>query len=290
MATLTVYADYDKYILSYSTSSYSAARAGASFSVEDIEYIHSGQFKDVGGSLWRCYESPIRYDTSALGDADIVTAVSEYLYLTLNECDTVGFVDQSRSYDFGDEITSADWVAGDDLAALTLLSSFTIETSTPTGLKEFPSSSNFVAAVNTTGYTYTMHSSSRLEAGNTPSDDESIRWGSASSGSFRPRLVITYTPATAGTGEIQAPTAQLSGVGTVTITGTGAVTAAMPQLLGAGFAGAPGVVYGVGSVRAAMPTLDGVGGHLIPQEMALDQRLTKARLIQWLGKTKLYGG
>ena len=104
------------------------------------------------------------------------------------------------------------------------------------------------------------------------------------------RVYVVHDPVVDMTGSVSAAMPTLSGLGTVTVTGTGAVSAAMPMLDGVGFRGAAGVVYGVGSVRAAMPTLDGVGGHLIPQEMALDQRLTKARLIQWLGKTKLYGG
>ena len=156
MATLTVYAKTsDGYIDSYSTD-YSAARAGTGTLYVDTpgDTLSCGQF--LIGDTYHVYEAFFQYDTSALPDASVVFAVKEELYLSLDQSYT-DYTEEVRTYDWGDTLTTDDWVAGANLGNYTLLSSRTVNPSA--GYNEFPTSANFIAAISKTGDTRLFHSS-----------------------------------------------------------------------------------------------------------------------------------
>lgn len=191
MATLTVYAKTsDGYIDSYSTD-YSTARAGTGGLTLDYpgNTLLCGQY--LIGDTYHVYEAFFQYDTSPLPDASIVSSVKEELYLALDQSYT-DYTEEVRAYDWGDTLTTADWISGANLGNYTLLSSKTVSPSA--GYNEFSTSENFIAAVSKTGDTRLFHSSSRHRIGNAPIGGECVTWYSADqSGTTQdPKLTVEY--------------------------------------------------------------------------------------------------
>lgn len=191
MATLTVYAKTSDGYLDSSSTDYSTARAGTgTLSVYTINNaLMCGQI--LLGDSYHVYEAFLQYDTSALPDASVISSVKEELYLALDQSYT-DYTEEVRAYDWGDTLTTDDWVAGANLGNYTLLSSKTVSPSA--GYNEFPTSANFIAAISKTGDTRLFHSSNRQRAGNTPIGGESVNWYSADqSGTTQdPKLTIEY--------------------------------------------------------------------------------------------------
>lgn len=192
MATLTVYAKTsDGYLDSYSTD-YSTARAGTGTLYVDTTNNALVCGQTLLGDTYHVYEAFLQYDTSALPDASVISSVKEELYLSLDQSYTADYTEEVRAYDWGDTLTADDWVAGANLGNYTLLSSKTVSPSA--GYNEFPTSADFVAAINKTGDTRLFHSSNRHRIGNAPIGGENVNWYSADqSGTTQdPKLTIEY--------------------------------------------------------------------------------------------------
>lgn len=192
MATLVVYAKTsDGYLDSYSDT-YSIARAGTGYIqvFTGVNAVQTGQWNNDG--TYHIYEAFLQYDTSAIPDYAYVESVKEELYLANDFTFSSNFIEEVRSYDWGDTLTAADWVAGANLGNYTLLSSKTVSPSA--GYNEFPTSANFIAAINKTGDTRLFHSSDRVRSNTTPIGAEYIQWYSAEqTGTTQdPKLTVEY--------------------------------------------------------------------------------------------------
>lgn len=194
MATLVVYAKTsDGFITSSYDGVYTTARAGTGTLQVDTAYEAVNVGQSVGGQYtsYACYEAFFQYDTSSLPGTAIVSAVKEELYLYSDHTVT-DYTEEVRTIDWGTELTTADYVAGANLGNYTLLSSKAISPSA--GYNEFPTSANFVSAINKTGDTRLFHSSSRLRTGNQPTGNEFVLWYDAdrTGTSQDPKLTIEY--------------------------------------------------------------------------------------------------
>lgn len=191
MATLVVYAKTSDGYITSSNETYVTARAGTGTLQVDTEYtaVNVGQWN--GGSSFQIYEAFFQYDTSALPDASFVSTVKEELYLYSDHTAT-DYTEEVRAFDWGDTLTTADWIAGANLGNYTLLSSKSVNPSA--GYNEFPTSAAFIAAINKTGSTRLFHSSSRHRIGNEPSGAEFTLWYSTDeTGTDKdPKLTIDY--------------------------------------------------------------------------------------------------
>ena len=192
MATLIVYDTTPtgaREVRSNSTV-YATARAGASLITETADWI--GQ--DFGTPLHYCFECYYQFDTSALGADATVSAVSLELD-GLTDNSTTDSTFEARAYDWGGTVTTADWVAGDSLAALTLLATWATS-GFSAGYNAFTSDAAFPAAINRTGFTRFLIASDRLRLATTPTGPEKVSFvGPANPANPPnvPKLTVTYT-------------------------------------------------------------------------------------------------
>ena len=214
MTTVTAYGiSRDGYLLGADNTVYSAAREGTTTVGYNLAALIAGQY---GAGSYACYESFIAFDTSSIPDGATITQVELSLYLTDDKSDT-DFTVQVRPKTWtGSGLTPADWVAGADIDALTLLATLNSSGIGATGAyKTFAENgSNFRAAINKTGNTELILTSSRHAAGNTPTGYEYLVFQDADNAGTDqdPKLVVTYTENTNYTQSTSGTTGSLSGV------------------------------------------------------------------------------
>lgn len=184
----------------YYNSDYATARAGGgsnrSSDNAGTEY-RVGQAKI--SSNYYCFEVFQRFDTSAIPDDAIITAATLYAYFMMDGS-TTDFVIEARAHSgWGTSIGTEDFVPGASLSELTLLASYSTASGVPTNAyTQFSSEDAFLSAINRSGNTDIIISSSRQRGGNQPSGDESVYIWSAeenSAAETRPRLVVTWSAA-----------------------------------------------------------------------------------------------
>lgn len=200
MATLTVYpgAGGNDGIVSSTNATYLTARAGSGLVVSDTSGVPNvGQLNILGN--YSCYEMFVQFDTSALGASAIVSAASLKLVLILDSS-TNDFTNEARISNWGASLTTADWVAGASLSALTSVA--TLSTSgigATDSYKTFAENgTNFQTNISLTGTTYLLIDSSRHVAGNVPGANvsEFVGWEATERNagtSTDPKIDITYT-------------------------------------------------------------------------------------------------
>lgn len=160
------------------SSIWTTARAGANLAaIQAVEgyYPAIGVFY-TGSGMCQFVQTFWSFDTSVIPDGAIVTAVD----LQMLHATPIGasFLVEVRAHEWGDAITTADWVAGDNLAGKTLLASVMSGdlSSAPVTLT---SGSTLVGAIvdaiNTTGHIRLMASSKRQRIGPEPWYDEYVR-------------------------------------------------------------------------------------------------------------------
>lgn len=197
MTTYTIYGDTaDGYIVSYAAT-YANARAGSGTLEENTSgTLDVGQF--VIGDYY-CYESFISFDTSSITDSETVSAATLSIY-GFFDYSTTNFTVNARTRDWGASLTTGDWVAGASVSANTLLATFASAGFSASGYNAFTSEVAMLAAVNKTGTTRMMLSSSRHEGNNTPGGDESLSFLSAdeSGTTTDPKLVVEAAAAGGG--------------------------------------------------------------------------------------------
>ena len=209
MATLTVYAEASDGRITSSSTTYATARSGSSLVVNTTAAMMVGQ--RYLSTTYYTYLGYTQYDTSSLSGQE-VSAAAEYLYLSGDSTDA-DYLEEVRAYDWSTTLTTADWVAGANLGDYTLLSSKTVSPSA--GYNEFPTSANFIANINTGGFTRLVHSSSRHRNGDVPTASEFVSWLSseAAGTTSDPKLVITYAPPVPNT-------VNISGAGDISAAGS----------------------------------------------------------------------
>jgi len=231
VAELTVYGvDADGMIRS-SSATYATARTGSGTLTLNPEGtgLYSGQLYSSG--TYYLDESFFAFDTSGLPDDAIIQTVVLSLWgissSTLNDR-----VHEVRAYDWGDTVTTGDWISGADLGSSTLVASLADEDFAYETYAAFTSEAAFLTAINKTGVTRLVMASSRLRLGTAPTGLERESWAGGEA-TDPPKLVITYTVPIAhegsvtfhGTGSFQSA-AQCNYSGSVTFHGAGRFTAA----------------------------------------------------------------
>lgn len=180
----------DGYV-SGSSGTYATARSGAGSYVADSSSnpLYFGQFLLTG--TYTLYESFLSFDTSALPDADTISAA--VLSGFLNDNHTSGsFTLQARLQDWGTSVTTGDWVAGASLSGLTLLATLDTSLFSTTAYYAFTDVA-MPANVNKTGVTRMLLCSSRLVSGTAPAGLEYGAFTIDHSGTSNdPKLDVTH--------------------------------------------------------------------------------------------------
>lgn len=198
MPTITVYADAgsnDGYISS-TNSTYSTARSGGTLTADT-----SGTTVTIGQNFssptYACYEAFFSFDTSFVGFASSVSSATFSLYGNLDWSFT-DFTIEARISDWGTSLTTADWVAGASLSALTSVATFATSSTFSTSAYNAFTNVAFPANINKSGSTRIICYSSRHSGNNTPSSAEYVIAYSAdqTGTSNDPKLSITYTETT----------------------------------------------------------------------------------------------
>jgi hypothetical protein len=234
MTTTTVYADTSDGKIISEDATYSTCRAGAALSQT------TNATADRVGQLtgYECHELFFRFDTSSIPDTDTVD--SAVFSLDGNtDASTTDFTMEARASAWGATLTTADWVAGADLGALTLLASLSTA-SYSAGYMDFTSDAAFPANVSKTGYTELLVCSSRHRVGTAPTGNEYVvvTMADTAGTTTDPKLVVVHSVAavnaTVTPGVIAAvaalPATGLSAGSTVT-PGVIANTVGVPQAL-----------------------------------------------------------
>lgn len=201
MATVTIYGNTNDGFISSSSTTYLTARSGGgSFSTDTSSTTFNvGETYNGITSTYTLYEGFIEFSTSA---ANIVSATSATLDLYL---DTRSITNSQTFYvrqrDWGGTVTTADWVSGGSLSALTLAASYPFTTSTAVGAITFTSAAGMPGTINTTGPTRYVVSSGYVESGTSSTQTQYLvfRSGDYSGTTNQPKLTVTGTIATSST-------------------------------------------------------------------------------------------
>jgi hypothetical protein len=176
-------------------ATYTTARSGANQSSNN-----SAATMIVGQTVSGNYfidEGFLDFDTSSIPDTDTIDSAVLSLFGQSNES-TTDFTIEARLKDWGGTLTTADWVAGASLGALTLLATYATSGGWSTvAYNDFTSDAAFVSNVSKTGVTYILLDSSRHAAGNTPTGLERVWCYSADQAGTTndPKLVVNHSAA-----------------------------------------------------------------------------------------------
>ena len=181
-----------------SNGTYAEARAGTGvpFGAEDTyTYLHVGQNKVVAVfTEYQVFETFLAFDTSSVGSGSTVSAA--VLNLTsYNNFTTTDFIIEARLYDWGTGLTTADWVAGANLSALTLLAHRDTASGWTANIAYDLTNDAFAANVNKTGSTRLLLCSDHTTANTAPTTFEWLdAYAADQAGTTQdPKLTVTYT-------------------------------------------------------------------------------------------------
>lgn len=193
MSTTTVYpSTADGYLVSGSNVSYATARSGGE--VWGINNTAKDMWVDQykAGSYFVCHSGYLDFDTSSIPDTDEISAVTLSLY-AIQAYGSPGAL-EVYAYDWGEELTFADWIAGADVAAMTLLASYS-GTWSGGAYRALTSETAFKAAINKTGVTRLFLCTTNFRTGSAPSDRDGYTFYATEKGTtYRPKLVIEHAP------------------------------------------------------------------------------------------------
>jgi len=148
------------------------------------------QYKE--GSYFYCYSGYLDFDTSSIPDTDEISAVTLSLY-AINAEGSPGAL-EVYAYDWGEELTFADWIAGADVAAMTLLASYS-GTWSGGAYRALTSETAFKAAINKTGVTRLFLCTTNFRTGSAPTAKDGYTFYATEKGTtYRPKLVIEHAP------------------------------------------------------------------------------------------------
>lgn len=286
MSTLVVSADVTaspngsgriaSYESTYATARTSATN-GAAISAAAFGYVGQEFF----ASNYACKEVFLKFDTSALPDNAVISAV--LLELNIYGRDgTQNFILEARIRNWGSTLELADFVSGDDLAGLTLVANYDMA-GFVAGWCSFTSEAAFTSNVSLTGITYVVISSSRHRLSNAPTGFTEMANHYIDEPSKIPKLTITYTTPTAYT---QAVTGTLSFVGAIVkkdfksfsgvLSFVGSLAKRTPKLLSGAvsFAGATIAVATVKQILAGTLSFVGNVSRSLVQSKALSGTLS----------------
>lgn len=210
--TLTVYAATSDGAIESSDAAYATARAGGALVVSGGSSGNIvGQY--FSGTTYTAWEAFYSFDTSALGAAATVTGATFSIYGNNDNSGTDFTIEAYiKAWEAGG-LTSADWVAGANIASLTKVAEFETASWNAAGYNAFLSGGakgDLPGNVNKTGTTQLMIVSSRLRSGTAPAGEEYVGayWAERVGTTQDPRLVVTYSTVTI------VPIAQVTGTDT----------------------------------------------------------------------------
>ena len=117
MAELTVYASTASGRVEAANATYLTARAGTGLSrVVNGQYVFTGQL--LSGGDFYLNGLYLDFDTSEIAAGDTITGVAFAPYLATGWGNDTPHVAEVYAYDWGEGVTTADWVAGSALSAL----------------------------------------------------------------------------------------------------------------------------------------------------------------------------
>lgn len=175
-----------------SNTVYATARSGGTLSTGGDHQI--GQQLDV--SDYYCLEGFVVWDTSSIADTDTVSAVVLSMDGLAN-FSTTDFTMVASAYDFGAALpTTADYVAGASLGALTELGTWA-SSGYLAGYNAFTSSAGFPGAISKTGNTHAIFFSALQRDNTAPTGNEYVVFTDADSAGTTsdPKLDITHAAA-----------------------------------------------------------------------------------------------
>ena len=178
------------------STTYATARTGASQTGSAAHQV--GQI--FSSPTYFCYEAPVIFDTSALGDSDTISAATLSAYGWFDAANTDFTVTAAESTYDGGAVVGGDFVSGADLAALSTKASKTTVGWSTAGYNDFTSEAAMLTYISKTGSTAFLFYSSRHSAGNAPAGDEYVGFYDADNAGTTndPKLVVTHAAAPTG--------------------------------------------------------------------------------------------
>lgn len=194
MTVTVVYSDSSDAEVSSTDATYTTARSGSALVANTGTDPAVGQLHGISG--YTCYETFLRFDTSAIPDGDVVSAATVAIGRS-NDSTGTDFTLEARARDWGATVETADFVAGASLGGLTLLASTNAGTMTAGGvLTTLTSTGSFPGAINKTGFTSMVLVSDRHRSADVPGNftNEFIRIypGDNPGTTLDPTLTVTH--------------------------------------------------------------------------------------------------
>lgn len=208
-----------------SSATYATALAGSSLTLGGSTSVTSTGQRLLGG-VYYVTQGFVKFDTSSIPDGATITAA--VLKLTVDSIViTSGSVTaEARLFNWGADVTTADWQAS--WAANALAASLSV-TGASSGQLSFTSEASFLSAIDKTGTTFLILGIS--EFGSAPSANQLVSWEGPAIVGSEPTLVITTAgPTVTGCSPSMGPSA---GSTSITLTGTGFLSGATVTVGGA---------------------------------------------------------
>jgi hypothetical protein len=213
-------------VRSYSNTGWSGARSGTKILTVDLAgFPLTGQQK-IPSSNFFVYQSYIEFDTSIVAGT-ITSAVLKINVFSRSNDQSYNI--EARLYDFGAAVETADYIAGANLGAYTLLATLADTAATPGDYRTF-SDIAMAANVNTSGKTRIMLCDSLTRLDLSPSNENYIIYECGSDPS-PPQLIVT-TGNSSGSLAKSLSNATVSAAATLAIAGTLALTGADATVTG----------------------------------------------------------
>lgn len=186
-------------------ATYATARTGGTLSIETTTglELYVGQRKISAGN-YVVWESLMEFDTSAITDTDVISAVDLALYKAGAGTPASNFLLEARESLWGTDITTADWISGASVSGLTQLATLdTTGISGSSGYKTFTAVPAFLTATGMkTGTVQLLINSSRHRLANAPAEATTERFdflpANVSGTTQDPKLTITHAAAGGG--------------------------------------------------------------------------------------------
>lgn len=190
----------DRQISSFGTGSYAVARTGSeSLALQGLAATNSivGQILSAGNYF--VYEWLVAFDTSVIPDAASITSATLALDV-FSDSSTQDYTIEAYLKDWGTAVDTGDWVAGENLSALTLAASLSTASISGTAYQAFTESgTNLRDGINNAGLTRLLLASSRTRTGDAPTATlEQTNWVTADEAGTTedPKLtIVDNTPA-----------------------------------------------------------------------------------------------
>lgn len=192
MTTYTIFGNTADGKIDSTNAVYLTARSGGTLAVDTTGNLGHGQQEFFGYDVIQGFPG---FDTST-----VVGTISSVVFSLFGSgaLNTAGWTSQARLSNWGPTVTTADFVAGASLGALTLLASKVLTVVgdwSTAGYNDYTSGANFLTNINQAGTTYFLLCNSKTVAGTAPASgtfENADSFSSDDAGTTRdPKLVVT---------------------------------------------------------------------------------------------------